>query len=250
MLTIDFARLPIKPGDRVLDLGCGEGRHAIGALFHYPDITMVALDLSHNDVSTALQRHRDFNNNNNNNTGNDTTNAAPRCLYLQGDGGLLPFPDASFDHVICSEVLEHVPDYAALIREATRILKPGGHLSVSVPRLWPEKICWWLSRAYHEVEGGHIRIFNARQLRKRIQSYGVTYHGKHWAHALHVPYWWLRCAFWRWGEHFILARWYHDLLVWDMLKRPWITQTSERLLNPIMGKSVVMYFQKPQANSP
>ncbi len=236
MLTINFSYLQLKPGDRVLDLGCGEGRHAIGALFQQPDITMVALDLNKKDLNTALTRHHEF-----------SEPAAARCLYLQGDGSQLPFTDASFDHVICSEVLEHVPDYGALINEAKRVLKPGGHFSVSVPRYWPEKICWWLSRAYHEVEGGHIRIFTARQLRNRITGQGFCYHHTHWAHALHVPYWWLRCAFWQWGERFPLTRWYHALLVWDMLKRPWLTQTLERVLNPIMGKSVVMYFTKTES---
>ena len=38
---------------------------------------------------------------------------------------------------------------------------------------------------------------------------------------------------------------YHRLLVWDMIEQPWLTRTAESLLNPLIGKSVVLYFRKP-----
>lgn len=234
MLTVNFQDIPLRQGQRLLDLGCGEGRHAIGALYHCPDLFVAAIDLSHNDLATAKHRHIDFH-----------KEAAARCLYTQSNGAQLPFADASFDHVVCSEVLEHVPDYVAIIEEIYRVLKPGGSLTVSVPRYWPEKICWSLSAAYHQVEGGHIRIFKTRELRSVIETLAFSYRKKHWAHALHVPYWWLRCALWQRGENTFLVRSYHKLLVWDLLKRPWITQRLEALLNPVLGKSVVLYFNKP-----
>ncbi|MFL0800158.1 MAG: class I SAM-dependent methyltransferase [Agarilytica sp.] len=238
MLTIDFKHIDWKNGDRILDMGCGEGRHSIGAAYHYPQVCVVALDLDFDDLSTAKQRHRDFD-----------KASFNHCLYLQGNGYTLPFPDNCFDHIICSEVLEHVPNYSAILHELHRVLKPGGSLSVSVPRFWPEKICWALSTAYHQVEGGHIRIFKSKELRHAIQKLDFSFRHQHWAHALHVPYWWLRCAFWKQGENFALSRWYHKLLVWDMLKRPWLTQTLDTLLNPIIGKSVVMYFDKSKTDT-
>jgi hypothetical protein len=60
---------------------------------------------------------------------------------------------------------------------------------------------------------------------------------------LHSPYWWLQCASWENRDKSKLVSWYHKLLVWDLMERPWITRTTESLLNPIMGKSVVMYFR-------
>ena len=42
-------------------------------------------------------------------------------------------------------------------------------------------------------------------------------------------------------------RLYHRLLVWDLMKQPWVTRAIDTLLNPIMGKSVVLYFTKPTA---
>jgi len=131
-----------------------------------------------------------------------------------------------------------------MLGEAKRVLAPGGILAVSVPRAWPERICWWLSRAYHEVEGGHIRIFRATKLREDIERLGFTRFFQHGAHALHVPYWWLRCLFWNRGADFAPVRWYHRLLVWDLMCRPRLTRLLDTLLNPLLGKSVVFYFSK------
>lgn len=64
------------------------------------------------------------------------------------------------------------------------------------------------------------------------------------AHALHSPYWWLKCAVGVEKEN-ALTRAYHRLLVWDMMKRPRLTVTAERLLNPVLGKSLVLYLRKP-----
>lgn len=235
MQTINFGHLPLKSGDTLLDLGCGEGRHAIGAIFHKPDIYVAAIDLSFKDLSTAKSRHHDFD-----------PHAAKRCLYANANGFSLPFADNSFDHVVCSEVLEHIHDYQKALNEINRVLKPGGTLNISVPRYWPEKICWLLSEEYYNVEGGHIRIFNSQALKNDIKNLSYIFQNHHWAHALHVPYWWLRCAFWSKGDNFLLTRWYHKLLVWDLLKRPLLTRMLDRVLNPVMGKSIVMYFVKPE----
>jgi SAM-dependent methyltransferase len=167
------------------------------------------------------------------------------CAFIQGSGHELPFPDNAFDHVICSEVLEHIPDYPSFLREINRVLKPGGLFAVSVPRYFPEWVCWQLSDAYHQVEGGHVRIFQASHLRQRIQSIGFKFLSRHWAHSLHVPYWWLKCLFWNRSEEHFLVTQYHRLLVWDLMQRPWLTQFLDRLLNPFLGKSVVMYFRQP-----
>lgn len=235
MLTVRFDNIPIKAGDHILDLGCGEGRHTLGAHQQSSATSVIGVDLSYKDLSTAKNRFNEY--------FIDDENPQ-RCAFIQSDGTCLPFREQSFDHVICSEVLEHIHDYGNMLVEINRILKPGGTLTISVPRAWPEKICWWLSREYHNVEGGHVRIFNAAELRDSIQALQYQYHLQHWAHALHAPYWWLKCMFWHKPDSFFPLRLYHRLLVWDLFKKPWITQVAEKLLNPIMGKSVVMYFVK------
>lgn len=224
----------------MLDLGCGEGRHAI-AVNVIDGVDVVGVDLSAADLATARQRHAQFR--------TKPADAAPVSLFglLAGDALRLPFADGSFDAVICSEVLEHIPDFRAALDEIVRVLKPGGRLCVSVPRPWCERICWWLARDYHQVPGGHLRIFRIPSLWREIESRGLEGYYLHGAHALHSPYWWLQCLFWRSRERNWLVRQYHRLLVWDMMSKPAFTRRLERALNPVLGKSVVMYFRKPLA---
>ncbi len=99
-------------------------------------------------------------------------------LLSVSDITCLPFEDASFDLVICSEVLEHIPDEKTAVREIIRVLKPGGTLVVSVPRYFPERICWALSDAYHQTANGHIRIYRKQQLVRLLEAQGAVYQFK------------------------------------------------------------------------
>jgi hypothetical protein len=69
--------------------------------------------------------------------------------------------------------------------------------------------------------------------------------GYHHAHGLHSPYWWLKCAVGVGNDNHPLARAYHRLLVWDIMKSPAATRLAERALNPLIGKSLVLYAAKP-----
>lgn len=235
MLTINFKTLELVDGDRLLDLGCGEGRHVIHACLDH-NIIGVGVDLSFKDLITASERFAPF----------AYYNTQSQLLLQQTDATCLPFADSSFDKIICSEVLEHIDNYRGVLQEIHRVLKPGGLLGVSVPRAWPEKICWKLSKAYYQVEGGHIRIFNENDLKADILALNFVFKKRHWAHALHSPFWWLKCLWWDTQDSSCPIKIYHRFLVWDLLQKPWITQILEKLLNPILGKSVVMYFQKPE----
>jgi len=234
MLTVDFDKFGLRPGDRVLDLGCGEGRHVISA-YMLGDVDSVGVDLGFSDLAIAQTRFRDF---------EEPGNNAKNFMLACANGLQLPFADHSFDKVICSEVLEHIPDYAGALAEIERVLKPGGLFCASVPRAWPEKICWLLSDEYHANEGGHIRIFNAGALRRDIEGHGFRHLHKHFAHALHSPFWWMKCLWWSRRDNHPLITLYHRFLVWDLLKRPLLTRALDGLLNPVMGKSIVMYFKK------
>ncbi|WP_372764150.1 class I SAM-dependent methyltransferase [Litorivivens sp.] len=235
MQTVDFKHFLLASGDKVLDLGCGEGRHVISA-FVEADVTAVGVDLCLNDLKTAQTKFSDF---------AEPDNTAKGFGLANANALQLPFADNTFDKIICSEVLEHIPDYRAVLKEIERVLKPGGLFCASVPRAWPERICWALSDAYYKVEGGHVRIFDAAKLRGQIQALGLQFYHRHWAHALHAPFWWLKCLFWEKQDQNFLVKQYHRLLVWDLLERPRFTRTLESLLNPVVGKSVVMYFRKP-----
>ena len=113
------------------------------------------------------------------------------------------------------------------IQELVRVLRPGGTMALTVPRWLPEVICWQLSRDYHDTPGGHIRIYRADELRDKVLAHGLTLTHTHHAHALHSPYWWLKCAVGtEKSEHPAVVA-YHKLLVWDMMGRPWLTRTAQ-----------------------
>ena len=236
MLTVDYDRLDVRPGMTVLDLGCGEGRHAFEA--YRRGARVVAVDWGQHEVATTRSWLTAISE-----AGEAPDGAAAEVV--RGDLTALPVRGASVDRVIAAEVLEHIPDDAAALAEIARVLKPGGRAAVTVPRYGPERVCWALSEAYHANEGGHVRIYRGGELRARLTAAGLAPVGSHHAHALHAPYWWLKCAVGVHNDRHPLVRAYHRLLVWDIMKRPVLTRLAERALNPLIGKSVVIYLQKP-----
>jgi SAM-dependent methyltransferase len=240
MLTVDYDRLGIKPGTTVIDVGAGAGRHSYEAYRRGADV--IAFDQNAEElaeVDTMLQAMGQV----------GEAPASAKAQVVAGDALALPYPDGTFDVVIASEILEHVPDDRGAIAELVRVLRPGGSLAITVPRWLPEKICWLLSDAYHANEGGHIRIYQADELRAKVQARGVRFTGSHHAHALHSPYWWLKCAVGVENNDHPAVKAYHKLLVWDMMSKPALTRVAEAVLNPVAGKSVALYFEKPLEKS-
>ena len=215
-------------------MGCGEGRHSIGALLE-TSANVIGLDLSIRDLEIAKSRLNDFN----------LSDISTFCTFGVGNINDIPLESDSLDAVMCSEVLEHVESPEESIQELVRVLKPGGVMALSVPRYLPELICWKLSKEYSETPGGHVRIFKHKQLKNLAVNRGLEYQSFHWAHGLHSPYWWLQCLFWTTKETSSLVRLYHKLLVWDLMKKPLLTKILEAILQPLIGKSLVMYFRKP-----
>jgi SAM-dependent methyltransferase len=233
--------LPVSPGDRVLDLGCGAGRHAFEALRRGGRV--VAFDA---DAGELAQVGAMF-------TAMREAGEAPRgasATAVRGDATAMPFADGSFDRVIAAEVLEHIPGDQRALREITRVLRPGGVAAVTVPAWLPERICWGLSDDYHNVPGGHVRIYTRPELEAKLRAAGLTVGAHHHAHGLHSPYWWLKCAVGVHDDDHPLASAYHRLLVWDIMKRPKLTRLAERALDPVIGKSLVVYAEKPQPPIP
>ena len=234
MLTIRPKYLDLKPDQVVVDLGCGNGRHLQALAWEYP-VRIMGLDLDYDSVTASRDGLHEL---------MDSDDSRLRqCILATADCMRLPLPDSSADHLICSEVLEHLPDYHRTVLEIRRVLRPGGTLALSVPRYWPERVCWALSPEYQHDPGGHVRIFHAAALRQEIQRSGFDFLRSHHAHALHAPYWWLKCLRWAQRDSWWPVRLTHRLLVWDMLHKPFATRGLEKILNPIMGKSVVMYFK-------
>jgi SAM-dependent methyltransferase len=236
VLTVDFDHLGIGQGTKVIDVGCGAGRHSFEAYRRGADVVAFDQDATGlAGVDTMFRAMAD----------SGEVPPAARAETVVGNALALPYPDRTFDCVIASEILEHVPADNKAIDELIRVLKVGGRLAVTVPRWLPERLCWLLSDDYHSNEGGHIRIYRANRLRAKIAGRGMTFTHAHHAHALHAPFWWLKCLVGvNNSEHRVVVA-YHKMLVWDMMQRPRFTRLAESTLNPLIGKSVALYFEKP-----
>jgi len=136
------AHVARRDGD-VLDIGCGAG-NMIHHLKRYGRVKGVEVDAR--PVAMAQQRGYDV---------------------RQGDATQrLPFDDASFDLVTALDVIEHVKEDVAIIREAARVLRPGGALAISTPAFQ------WLW-SYNDVLNGHVHRYTPRELQTRIERAGL-----------------------------------------------------------------------------
>lgn len=151
------------PGDLILDAGCGEGFISI-VLEHVYGCRVIGLDADREILGQGVSRKK----------GGDGNS------WLIGDVTKLPFNDAVFDGVVCSEVLEHLDDDLAALCELGRVLKPGGALAVTVPclnypGLWDplNRVRESLGLGHFSSESGfwgglwtfHIRLYTLEELR-------------------------------------------------------------------------------------
>jgi SAM-dependent methyltransferase len=236
VLTVDFDRLGLRPGERVLDLGCGAGRHAFEMYRRGADVIAFDQDADElgrvRDLFVAMAQAGEV-------------PLGAEADVKEGDALSLPFADGEFDRIVAAEILEHVPEDIRVVDELVRVLRPGGTIALTVPRWLPEMVCWKLSDEYHNVPGGHIRIYTDAELVSKATSAGLVFDGRHYAHGLHSPYWWIKCAVGVHNDDHRLVRSYHRLLVWDIVRRPRVTRWADRALNPLIGKSLVVYLHKP-----
>ncbi len=228
MLTVDLDRLGVAPGDWLLDAGCGGGRHCFGALDRGAHV--VGLDL---DVDGLLVARAGI---------HERRGASQDKLHggvLRGDVFSLPFGDAAFDRAICSEVMEHVHDYAAAVHELVRVVRPGGTVGITIPTVTTEHLYLWLTRLYFESPGGHIRIFRPRDLARAMARAGLRVDGVSFAHSLHSPYWAIRALLGLEDESPQPTRFLRRLLMLASLSPTWMK--VERALDWVWPKSLILY---------
>lgn len=148
-------RLKLVPGQHVLDLGCGPGdgatRIAEAGAF------AIGLDYSQGMLETA--RHA----------------VGLSGRLTRGDAGRLPFADASFDKICCTNSFHHYPDHLAALREMRRVLKPGGLLVLVDPR--KDHLFGWaaidlVENAVFGLE--EVRIFSVPQWYRMLGEAGFS----------------------------------------------------------------------------
>jgi len=239
MLTIDYDLIEIKNGERILDVGCGEGRHTWQACKEGACLAC-ALDIEQTNLVKARNMLHLM---------DEERQTVGKWMLVKGDITHLPFPDGAFNKVVCSEVLEHIPDDLQGIRELVRVLKDDGILAVSVPSYVQETICWKLSSDYHHQPGGHIRIYKAKELESKLRESNLDVFAIRHKHALHSFYWISRCLFGMKNEKSPIPSLYYKFLVWDIYHQTRPVKWLDSLLNHILPKSLVLYARKSQAEA-
>jgi len=165
-----FEWIPPAEGMRILDCACGRGFY-LNMYRHVSTCELVGLELDAEIIRKARR-----------NVGH-----LPGVTLARGNIYALPFPDGYFDGVILSEILEHLDDDVAGLREVLRVLRPSGVAAITVPHanypfLW-DPINWVLERAFHTrirrgplagIWANHVRLYERGQLRAVVEQAGFT----------------------------------------------------------------------------
>ena len=177
MDTFNFNSLNLKKIKSFADIGCGNGRHLKSLGYKLQMCRMTGVDHSSSEITQLRSEFQNYICKNQNS-----------YEFIDEDIRKLSIDSSSQDLVICSEVLEHVPNFEMVLKECVRILKPNGVLLISVPSYLPEKFCWLFSKEYQQTPGGHIRIFKNNFLREVFKRQGLKIFKAHRQHAFHSFY--------------------------------------------------------------
>jgi ubiquinone/menaquinone biosynthesis C-methylase UbiE len=232
--AIDPDKLDLERGARLLDVGCGTGRHLL-ELSKYPGV-LVGLDFAQEDLRVTrymfgLTRHE--------------RPVVATVHLVQGAGERMPFPDGWFDQVVCTETLEHVPDDRAVLCELMRVLRPGGVLCVSVPDEYSERLLWRLSPRYRNTPGGHVRIYRRKEIKRLMAESGARPFSVEYRHALESVRWIVHSVVDReWGKPGLITRGFRWLLDKPSHRNWRVLAWADRLGSLVLPKSIVLYGRK------
>jgi ubiquinone/menaquinone biosynthesis C-methylase UbiE len=161
--------------ERILDLGCGQGRCMAELASDFPRAALVGADVSH--VALDLARDR-----------------FPAAEYLAlGNDGVVPAPHADFELIAMIEVIEHVVDAQAAANEIARLLRPGGWAILTTPCANAGSGAWWFNRLtggfeqtldgfgrFRTDEPAHLRRLRSRDLRALLRNAGLEVQAVRW----------------------------------------------------------------------
>ena len=151
-LRRQFMLTEVRPGDRVLDLGCGAGTLTAALASAAPAV--IGADVA----EAAIRRAR-------------ARNPGPEFVRVALDGPL-PFADGAFDLVVSSEVIEHVADTARWLSEVRRVLDPAGRLLLSTPNHGRLRLALHGVERYSEPLGDHLHLYTRRSLAEVLHDLG------------------------------------------------------------------------------
>ena len=173
---VDMEFLDVREGLSVLDVGCGAG-YLLGKAAARAGFAL-GVDLDGDRLRSAREAI--------------LYGKRPNYGFVEfavADGQHLPFADASFDRVICTEALEHVLDPRLILEEFARVLKPGARLAVSVPHHRCETVLRRLIKGYFEFPGGHRRIYTPSALHRALARAGLQPYATCLRDSLEAVYW-------------------------------------------------------------
>lgn len=167
---IIFENLNLSGREKILEIGCGRGFYLRTLDQVLPSLEITGIDLNEKYLKVAEKF-----------IGNS------KVKLINADATDLPFKDKTFDRIIATEILEHIPDDQKAISEMYRVLRPDGIAMITVPnknypfcwdplnwvleRLFnwhiPSNI-WWLAGIWAD----HIRLYNADELQNKLQKAG------------------------------------------------------------------------------
>ncbi len=224
--------VPILPGHTVIDVGCGDGGYigfvaAQGAEVLFVDQDPERLARTEERIRTSARAYR----------------------AIQSDCDPIPIDDAVGDLVICTEVLEHVPDPAKFLRELIRIAKPGAQLLISVPDSRSEQFVSATAPPECFQEPNHIRIFTAQAFETLVRDAGLEIESHRFTGCFWSVFWplsWMTCepggGLPLDNKHPIVEHW---VQLWQLVQAHPDGHKIREALNGLLPKSQSIIARKP-----
>ena len=152
-----FDGFRIQPADTVVDVGCGIGSFVSFVARKGPAVVLI--DMDPEKVSSALTRVRET--------------SAREITPIVSDCAPIPLPDSMATAVICTEVLEHVPDPDVLMAELVRLGAPGARYLLSVPHSFSEGLQKKVAPDLYFQPPNHVRVFSEEAFKNLVMAHGL-----------------------------------------------------------------------------
>jgi ubiquinone/menaquinone biosynthesis C-methylase UbiE len=151
--------MPLRKDSRILDIGCGTGSAVLLLATIVPDGKACGVDISKEMITQANQKI--------------PVELSDRIEFREGSSDNIPYPDACFDNVLCTNSFHHYPDPIKALKEMQRVVKPGSEIFIleNAPDLsW---YTWLWDRVLRVIEPGHVRYYPSNELGHLIRRSGM-----------------------------------------------------------------------------